>query len=139
MKLRRYISIVVLTAYLLAIGGLSWSMITCPCVKENPGHALLCGICHAKEFPATGHTHVDLPDCCGHDHTASTELFVAGDQHRQGIRSATTPTYFLAQFPDTASELHLAARPFSLAVYPSIVCSDPVRSAVSLRAPPAQA
>lgn len=104
MKLKRYISLLLLAVYLFATAGTALASLTCKCVsmKARTEH-VCCSHCqqHAAEAAADG---VMRAPCCGNHHH-STEidlyLFSHGDNGEKQIRCMVTdlPPALAAECP----------------------------------------
>lgn len=99
MKLRRVISIVMLSVYLTSICGYAASVILCHCphakhfLTEHAGvHCGHCSECHAA---CDGTAGFEMPCMCKHKHTTEISLYDIAKK----VQSATAPAV-LCQHPD---------------------------------------
>lgn len=93
MKLKRYISLLLLAVYLFATAGASLVSLTCKCVsmKERTEH-LCCHHCqHTADASAAADGVMRAP-CCGNHHSTDIELYVFqhSDNGEKHIRCVVT-------------------------------------------------
>ena len=74
MKMRRYISLLLLAVYLFAVGGPSYASLSCRCVALH-SHAQTHGCCHRalQNQPAAGDA-LGAP-CCANHHSTEIDLY----------------------------------------------------------------
>lgn len=142
MKLRGYLSALVLSAYLLAVGGSSLSVILCPCLALAHQRTHVCLACDrtAADCAQEGaHPHFGTRDCCGHDHEGRPALYTCNDHQRTPLRPAVIVGLIQAFVPQTDPDIYIAARPYLAAVHPVKPYDDPTLSSAGLRDPPVRA
>lgn len=76
MKLKKYISLLLLTVYLLATGGSAYASLACHCVamKSHVEHAC-CTCCDHKDDLPAAKADITAP-CCSNHHSTEIELYV---------------------------------------------------------------
>lgn len=99
MKLRRLISLIMLSVYLTSICGYAISIILCHCphakhyLTEHVG--VHCGHCSIHHSQCDGMSQFEMPCMCKHKHTTEISLYDISKK----IQSATAPAV-LCQHPD---------------------------------------
>lgn len=138
MKARRFISLLLLAAYLFATAGAAVLSVTCKCVAMKPRvEQLLC--CSHCQFPA----HVQPADgefrahCCGNHHSTEITLYTSpnSDDSEKYVKCAVCdlPPSMAVECPCPA---HVPALRRGPALRPDPVPLDGVRTIRGLRAPP---
>ncbi|WP_418992156.1 hypothetical protein [Alistipes sp.] len=87
MKLRRYISLVLLAVYLFATGGTAYASVSCECVSKAPTVSACCHH-HCTDIPCGGRDGDSLTaPCCGDRHSTEIELYTgSGSENERGPR-----------------------------------------------------
>lgn len=145
MRRKRFISILLLTVYLLAVGGTAWASLSCDCVTMHARTIHTHACCHHCHHHVQ-HAH-DLPDvdtslsapCCEDRHSTEIELYTAStdDEHTCKCVVIALPHCLAA-----AQTARLAAPKFrKQALAPPVVrvAADPLIRTAGLRAPPVSA
>ncbi|MEG1885574.1 MAG: hypothetical protein RR182_04750 [Alistipes sp.] len=136
MRLKRFLSILLLSVYLFAVGGQAYSVLTCQCVSMKGHTAHFC--CHHCAHTAASGTALKAP-CCNDHHDTEEILYTASSLDTE--RSVTKvipvvdlPIALVAQL--VVSDSYIPSVSDNLFAR----CVLPVRSSgtmcVGLRAPP---
>ena len=137
MKLKRLISLLLLSVYLLATGGPAYVSLSCKCVAMKARAAHVC--CHHCQHGAdTSDGTASLKaTCCGNHHSTEIELYTGfgSDNHEKFIRCTVTdlPPALVAEAP-AAADLKVFGETLPERGAPFVMRGH-VRSA-GLRAPP---
>lgn len=146
MRTKRYISLLLLTVYLLTACGSAISSLTCDCVTmhAHTRSAHTGGVCahcshhaeHAGDTPEAD-TFLNAP-CCGDRHSTDIELYTGTDS---GSERETVRCTFVMLLPAQAAECPCPAHVPALRQRP-VIPAEPLVAAVWLpaagfRAPPA--
>lgn len=138
MRIKKYISLLMLMGYLFAVGAPAVFALSCECVAMNTGSThVCCHHCDHNDASASGQYVLKAP-CCGDHHSTEVELYTGSshDAERYAKR------IFVTELPSA-----LAAESVSFIAYIPVVCgvvADPAPSSVEdfrvsscgLRAPP---
>lgn len=75
MPLKRHIARLLLTVYLLAVGSVAWTSLSCPCVaKSVERHATSCCCCTHSADHLADKEHLSAP-CCDNHHSTEIALY----------------------------------------------------------------
>lgn len=88
MKLRRYISLILLAVYLFAAGGAAYVSLSCECVAMKSRVAHTC--CHHCAHAGDDVREAMQAPCCGNHHSTEIELYTSSgtDLDRSMVRCA---------------------------------------------------
>lgn len=110
MKLKRYISLLLATVYLFAVGGQAFASLSCHCVAEQ-SHICGCHHCaHQTDDIAVGNPEMNAP-CCDDNHSTEVELYISADKSPLVKRIAILdlPYALVPQALVSCETLHTAA------------------------------
>ncbi|HIW64846.1 MAG TPA: hypothetical protein H9879_01235 [Candidatus Alistipes intestinipullorum] len=138
MKARKFISLLLLTAYLFATAGTAVLSVTCKCVamKARAEQHLCCSHCQLPDHtqPADGEFRAH---CCNLPHSTEIELYTSSnpDDSEKYVKCAVSelPPSMAAECPCPA---HIPALRRAAAPRPDPVPLEGVRTTCGLRAPP---
>lgn len=138
MRIKKYISLLMLMGYLFAVGVPSLLALSCECVAMNTGSQHVC--CHHCDHDGVSTSGQDVlkAPCCGDHHSTEIELYIGSSQDTERYAKRI----FVTELPPA-----LAAEFVSFIAYIPMVCglvADPAPSSVEdfrvsscgLRAPP---
>lgn len=144
MQRKRFISLLLLTVYLLAAGGTAWTSLSCDCVAMHARTAHTHACCHHCHHHVQ-HTHL-LPDagtslsapCCDNRHSTEIELYTASSDSDPVCKCTVIA---LPHCLAAAQAARLAAPKFRKQPLPPPfrIVPDPLIRTAGLRAPPVSA
>lgn len=138
MKSRRFISLLLLAAYLFATAGSAVLAVTCKCVamRARSEQHLCCTHCQLPSHTQPADSDLRAP-CCNFHHSTEIALYTSSfsDDSEKYVRCAVSelPPSMAAECPCPA---HIPALRRCSAPRPDPVPLEGVREAVGLRAPP---
>ena len=104
MKLKRLISLLLLSVYLLATGGPAYVSLSCKCVAMKARAAHVC--CHHCQHGAdtSGGTASLKATCCGNHHSTEINLYTFSQDSEKSTRCTVTdlPPALVAEAPEPA-------------------------------------
>ncbi len=104
MKLKRLISLLLLSVYLLATGGPAYVSLSCKCVAMKARAAHVC--CHHCQHGAdTSDGTASLKaTCCGNHHSTEIDLYTFSQDNEKSTRCTVTdlPPALVAEAPEPA-------------------------------------
>lgn len=87
MKLRSYISLMLLAVYLFAAGGAAYASLSCECVSMKARAAHTC--CHHCVHSGDDAREAMQATCCGDRHSTEIVLYTSSDKdHARSVRCA---------------------------------------------------
>lgn len=99
MTLKRYLSILMLTIYLLFVGMPVYASLACHCVRMSEEHAHSCHT-HGLSSETDLESHYSAPPCCDDDHAGQTTLYIPSPDYKDACRcwaaDAVAPVDFSA-------------------------------------------
>lgn len=136
MKTKRFISLLLLTVYLLAAGGPAMASLSCRCVapKAHTHHLCTCHCLHA-DAAAAARTDLSAP-CCGHHHSTDVELYtgISSDNERQDRTQAVD--LWAALTPDAPAAICPPTHGERIVLRQTLLPRKAASRGVGLRAPP---
>lgn len=87
MKLKRYISLLLLAVYFFATGGTAYASVSCECVSMSVRTAhVCCHHCHlaGEATPCSGGKSLTAP-CCDDRHSTEIELYTGSGQDNERV------------------------------------------------------
>lgn len=108
MKLRRVISLLLLTVYLFATGGMAYASLSCHCITPTErAHHLCCNHCQQHDEATAGKETLTAP-CCSDHHSTEIDLYTGTSaENGKSIKSISTdlPAALAAEFSCVADPL----------------------------------
>lgn len=134
MKLKKFISLLLLSVYLFATGGPAWASLTCKCVLMRPHAAHACCCCCASDEGISARQAMRAP-CCGNHHSTDVKLYTGVSENEKYVKRVVLelPPSLAAEFVEPIETTFVCVRIARRRTPPARAVHVP---GAGLRAPP---